>query len=57
MFDEFVKELISELKAREGKKRARSGDAQDKFEYSLRYILDKVSVLPSKCILYHPWIW
>ena len=42
MFDEFVKEIISELEARESRGRARSGDAQDKFEYSVRFILEKL---------------
>ena len=42
MFDEFVKEIISELEARESRGRARSGDPQDKFEYSVRFILEKL---------------
>ena len=40
MFDEFVKEITSELEAKESKKRARSDDAQDNFEYAVRFILE-----------------
>ena len=42
MFDEFVKEIISELESRESRGRARSGDAQNKFEYSVRFILENL---------------
>ena len=40
MFDEFVKEITSELEAKESRGRARSGDAQDNFEYAVRFILE-----------------
>ena len=40
MFDEFVKEIIGELEAKESKKRARSDDAQGNFEYAVRFILE-----------------
>ena len=40
MFDEFVKEITSELEAKESRGRARSGDAQGNFEYAVRFILE-----------------
>ena len=39
MFDEFVKEITSELEAKESRGRARTVDAQDNFEYAVRFIL------------------
>ena len=40
MFDEFVKEITSELEAKESRGRARSADAQDNFAYAVRSILE-----------------
>ncbi len=42
MFDEFVKEITSELEAKESRGRARSGDAQDNFAYAVRFILENL---------------
>ena len=42
MVDEFVKEITSELEAKESRGRARSGDAQDNFEYAVQFILENL---------------
>ena len=39
MFEELVKEITKELEVQESRGRARSGDAQDSFEYAVRFIL------------------
>ena len=39
MFEELVKEITKELEVQESRGRARSGDAQDSFEYAIRFIL------------------
>ena len=42
MFEELVKEITKELEVQESRGRARSGDAQNNFEYAVRYILGEL---------------
>ena len=47
MFNELVKETTKELEAKETRGRARSGNAQDNFEYAVKFILAKDGEVPS----------
>ena len=39
MFEQFLKEIISDISQREERQRNRRDDAQHHFEYAVRYIL------------------
>ena len=42
MFDELVKEIVSELEAKESRGRARGGDTKARFEYAVRFLIGEL---------------